>query len=45
MGRAGVMDRGSNYHNEKLLEERGSFTVNPLTERYEVLAELHHTGG
>lgn len=45
MGQTGVMDRRSNYHNEKLSEERGSFTVNPLTERYEVLAELRHTGG
>lgn len=45
MGQAGVMDRGSNYHNEKLLEERRSFTGNPLTERYEVLAEPHRTRG
>ena len=41
---AGVMDRGSNYHNEKLLEEHGSFIVNPLIEWYEVLGERHHRG-
>lgn len=43
VGQAGVIDRGSHYHNEKLLEERGSIIVSPLTEGDEDLGELHHS--